>query len=333
MEKTLFINSIPGDSFTYKELRLALEEKGYALSIAHFPQSDTPSILAACRGCCGVICNGEAWDRAAIDAVKGHARIFVRHGVGVDSIDAEYAAACGIPLYNVGDANASAVAEVALFHILGALRKCAYAANEAKAGRAYNIGNFFGHELSGKTVGLIGAGNIGRRLARMLRGFEVTLLAFDPFVDPALAAQAGITLVSSMDEVFRRADVVSLHIPCTLSTKGSIGRALFNQMKPGACLVNTCRGGVINEADLLDGLQKGLPCAAGLDVVMSEPVRPEDPLCRRENVTVTPHIGANSFESIGRYAAAIADTVEGFFSGRPCGNLLNPAYLRHSGGN
>ena len=330
MAQKVFLNALPTDSLKYAELRDALAAKGFELVITRFEHARMNEIIAAVKGCCAVISNGETWNRQAIDAVREDVRIFVRHGVGVNTLDIPYLSACGIPLYNVGDANSAEVAEVALFHILGAVRKMCFAIEKARQGFAGDIGLFFGHGLDGKIVGLAGAGNIARNLARMLKGFEVRVIAYDPYVAKETVKGYDIELVDSMESLFSTADVVSLHLPLNHETEGCVNKRLLSLMKPGACLVNTCRGAVVNEAELIDALRSGRVAAAGLDVVAHEPICPEDPLYALENVAITPHIGANSHEAVLKYTRVITRVIEGYFKGEPAPGVLNPGYARNT---
>ena len=169
MTRGVLLNALPTDSLQYGELREALSEKGFDLRVTRFERADQADIIHAALDCCAVVSNGERWDAEAIDAVRDQVCIFVQHGVGVNALDIPHMTACGIPVYNVGEANSAEVAEVALFHILSALRKIGYSIQKAREGYAGDIGLFIGHGLDGKTVGLAGAGNIPRHLARMLR--------------------------------------------------------------------------------------------------------------------------------------------------------------------
>lgn len=326
MRRKVFINALPSDSFQYSELKTALEQKNFELIITRFEHTQMPKIIKSAEGCCAIISNGEPWDQKAIDAVKSSVRIFVQHGVGVNSLNVPYLTKCGIPLYNVGDANSAEVAEIALFHILNVLRKICFSVKKVNEGCAGNIGLFFGHGLDGKTVGLVGAGNIARNLARMLSGFQTRVLAYDPYISVETAQASGITLVNCVEELFEQSDIVSLHLPLTEETRNSIGKRLFDRMKRGSYIINTSRGAVVNEPELIEAIHSGQLAGAGLDVTAHEPIRPDDPLLMLENVTVTPHIGANSYEAIQKYTRVISNTIENWFHGTPSPGVLNPQY-------
>lgn len=248
----------------------------------------------------------EKWDQEALRKVRGRVRMLQKYGIGLDNIDCAAAARYGIPVANVVGANSAAVAEVALLHILNVSRRFTSSVSGVKGGVWQAAA---GYELDGKTVGLLGLGNIARQLARMLSGFRVEILAYDPYT---ARAPEGVVLVDSREELFRRSDIVSLHIPCTEETRGSIDRSCFDLMKPGAALVNTCRGGVINEEDLAGALRSGRLAAAGLDVMTREPPAPDDPLMGLDNVFISPHIGAETFEAGRRSQEIMADNIELF---------------------
>lgn len=151
-------------------------------------------------------------------------------------------------------------------------------------------------ELSKKTVGLVGFGRIGRRLAELLAGFDVELLAYDPYMNEAAAAERKVTPVA-LDELLSRADVVSLHLPATEQTHHLINAEAIGKMKDGAYLINTARGALVDEKALYDALVSGKLTAAALDVYEKEPVTPENPLFTLENNVLAPHVSALSFET------------------------------------
>ena len=223
-------------------------------------------------------------------AAKGKVQIIVRFGVGVNGIDIPWATKVGIPVGNIAGANSAAVAEIALLHILNCNRRFTHCAEGVRGGIWPS--SLLGNELDGKTVGLFGLGNIARQLVRMLSGFHVNILAYDPYVDPASAPQ-GAVIVSTVEELFSRSDIVSLHVPLTQQTEGIIDAHLFELMKPTAYLVNTCRGAVV-----------------------------------MDNLTVTSHLGANAWESDMRGEDMIADTIIGFFNGQHPANILNKEVFR-----
>ncbi len=251
----------------------------------------------------------EKWDEEQLKAVKGKVKLIQKYGMGLDNIDVEAATRLGIYVANVVGANSAAVAETAMLHILNAGRKFSSCVSGVKAGVWPSTTT--GTELDGKVVGLLGCGHIARHLARMLSGFQVEILAYDPFVSQEQAPE-NVCMVPSREMLFAASDIISLHIPCNKETEGSINRECFGQMKKGVYLVNTCRGGVINEADLVEALRDGTVAAAGLDVLGKEPPEDDCPLLKMDQVFVTSHMGAESAEAGRRSQEIMADTIEGF---------------------
>lgn len=254
----------------------------------------------------------EVWNAETLAAVRGKVKMIQKFGMGVDNIDLKAAADNGILVANILGANSAAVAEIALLHILNLGRKFVTCVNTVKAG-TWTLAPQ-GYELDGKTIGLLGFGNIARHLARMLSGFQVKILAYDVTL-PDPAGFANVEFVGSREELFRRSDIVSLHIPCTPETRGSINKAVFDSMKPGSCLVNTCRGAVINEGDLVEALRNGKLSAAGLDVLCQEPPEKGNPLLAMDNVFITSHMGAESKEAIYRSQVIMSEAIDTFLAG------------------
>lgn len=260
-----------------------------------------------------IISTLETWNKETLAQIRGHVRMIQKFGMGLDNIDLDEAAKSGILVANVLGANSASVAEIALLHILNAQRKFFSCAERIREGQWPTPPQ--GMELDGKTVGLLGFGNIARHLARMLSGFSVKILTYDPF-PPNMEQYPYVELVADRIELFRRSDIVSLHIPCTPKTYGIINRPLFEEMKQGACLVNTCRGGVINEEDLIEALRSGKIAAAGLDVLREEPPSPSLELLSMENVTITSHMGAETREAVSRSLVIMCEAIDAFLGGQ-----------------
>lgn len=304
-------------------------EGKYRLISQAAPGNDPAAVLELAGQADAVISGLERWDEAALSAVRGKVQFIQKYGMGLDNIDLEAAARNGILVANILGANSAAVAEVALLHILNLGRRFVSCVNGVKNGvwPAYEQGT----ELDGKTIGLLGYGNISKNLVRMLSGFRVTILAYDPYVtQPAQGQQ--VQFLGSREELFERSDIVSLHIPCTPETEGSINASLFSRMRRGACLVNTCRGGVINEADLIQALRSGQLSAAGLDVRAQEPPAADDELLGMPNVYVTSHMGAESQESQQRSQRIMGEALDTVFSGGiPTFARNGELYLKYQG--
>ena len=271
-----------------------------------------------------VIATMEPWNETTLGAVKGKVKFIQKYGTGVDSVDLKAAGKNGIPVANIPGANAPAVAEVAMMHILNLGRRFTNCVEGCREGIWPST--ITGNELDGKIVGLAGYGRVAKNLARMISGFSVKLLAYDPFVKEAVPGQ-DITFVDTLEELFERSDIVSLHMPFMPSTARIINKSLFERMKPHAYLVNTCRGGVIDEADLIEALKTGKLAGAGLDVLTEEPPKADQPLMHMDNVYITSHMGAASLESEYRSQVIIADNIKEFLEGKLPKSVRNKEFL------
>ena len=307
MKPVIWINLDP-EKIDLTCLAERLGEK-YRLIARAIPGKDPQEVRRQALEADVVISILEKWDAAQLAAVKGRVRLIQKYGMGLDNIDVEEASRLGIYVANVVGANSAAVAETALLHILNAGRKFTPCVSGVKAGVWPST--ITGTELDGKIIGLLGCGNIARHLARMLSGFQVEILAYDPYVSQEQAPE-NVCMVQSREMLFAASDIISLHIPCTKETAGSINRECFRQMKKGVYLINTCRGGVINEEDLAEALRDGTVAAAGLDVLREEPPAPDNPLLKMDQVFVTSHMGAESAEAGYRSQMIMADTIERF---------------------
>lgn len=240
-------------------------------------------------GCDGYIAGLDTIDRAALEPAD-QLRVIARYGVGVDRVDLEAAREKGIVVTNTPGANAASVAELAIGLMLSLARMIPVANQETKAGQQPRIQ---GVSLEGKIVGLMGLGAIGKRVASRLQGFDCAILAYDPLVDAAEAQAVGAVLCPQ-EEVVARSDFLSLHVPLLPETRGMVDVSFLDRMKPGAFLINTARGEVIDEAALLPALQSGHLRGAALDVFAQEPPDRENPLLALPQVIATPHMGAHT---------------------------------------
>lgn len=226
-------------------------------------------------------------------------KVIVRGGVGLDTIDAEYARSKGITVMNTPLANSASVAELTIGYMF-ALARSLYHATASMKAEKWEKKRFEGDEIGGKTLGLIGMGNIGSEVARRAAALGMTVLAYDPYIKKP----EGVTLVS-LDELFSRADYISLHLPKTAETHNMIGADQFARMKDGVKIVNCARGGIIDEKAFYEALTSGKVAGAALDVFAEEP--PTDwKLLKLDNVISSPHIGAATKEAQGRVGAEVA---------------------------
>ena len=237
----------------------------------------------------GFIAGLDTIDRSVIQHAD-RLKVIARYGVGYDSVDVQAAREKGIVITNTPGANSTSVAELAVGLMISLARNITSA---AQATRSFEWPRWQGISLEGKTVGLIGFGAIGRQVARMLGGFDCTLLAHDPIADEAVATTLGVRLVSR-DEVIRRADFVTLHCPVLPDTRGMVNASFLATMKPGSFLINTARGELVDEQALLNALESGSLRGAALDVFASQPPSKGNPLLLHPRVIATPHMGAHT---------------------------------------
>ena len=233
-------------------------------------------------------------------------KVIVRGGAGLDTIDHEYAKEKGIAVMNTPLANSKSVAELAIGYMLMMARSL-YAASASIKAEKWEKKAFTGVEIGGKTLGLIGIGNIGKEVAKRAVAMEMTVVAYDPFVKEA---PAGIKLVS-LDELLAQADYISLHLPKTKESTGMISTDQFAKMKNGVRIVNCARGGIVDESALYEALTSGKVAGAALDVFAEDP--PTDwKLAKLDNVIASPHIGAATKEAQARVGAEVAEKLIAF---------------------
>ncbi len=237
----------------------------------------------------GYIAGLDEITRSVIEAAP-RLKVIARYGVGVDNVDLAAARERGIVVTNTPGTNSSSVAELAIGLMLALARQIPAADRGTRNGEWPRLE---GWALEGKTVGLLGLGAIGKGVAMRLQGFGCQVIAYDPYLDATFAATHHVE-PCSLEQVLARSDVVSLHVPLTPQTQNVVDAHFLAQMKPGAFLINTARGELIDEAALLAALQSGHLRGAALDAVASEPPRLDHPLLALPQVIVTPHIGAHT---------------------------------------
>jgi D-3-phosphoglycerate dehydrogenase len=234
-------------------------------------------------------------------------KIVARAGVGLDNVDVDAATERGVLVVNAPTSNIHSAAEHALALLLSAARQIP-AADASLREHAWKRSSFSGTEIFGKTVGVVGLGRIGQLVAQRLAAFEAHIVAYDPYVSPARAAQLGIELLP-LDELLARADFISVHLPKTPETAGLIDKDALAKTKPGVVIVNAARGGLVDEAALADAISSGHVRAAGIDVFSKEPCT-ESPLFDLPQVVVTPHLGASTEEAQDRAGTDVAASVK-----------------------
>ena len=227
--------------------------------------------------------------------------------VGIDRIDVEAATRAGVMVVNAPTGNTVAAAEHTLALMLALLRHVPAADASVRRGE-WERARYTGRELRGKTLGVIGLGKIGKAVARRAAGFEMRVLASDPYLTEEQAAEHGARLVG-LAELLHRSDVITVHTPLTAGTRGLLGRAQLEATKPGAFVLNVARGGIVDESALADALSSGQLAGAGVDVYASEPMAPDNPLRTAPNVVLTPHLGASTAEAQDRVGLEMAEQV------------------------
>lgn len=268
---------------------------------------DREKLLAAVPDADALLVRSATTVDAEVLAAAPKLKIVARAGVGLDNVDVDAATERGVLVVNAPTSNIHSAAEHALALLLSAARQIP-AADASLREHTWKRSSFSGTEIFGKTVGVVGLGRIGQLVAQRLSAFGTHLVAYDPYVSPARAAQLGIELLT-LDELLARADFISVHLPKTPETAGLIGKDALAKTKPGVVIVNAARGGLVDEAALADAVRSGHVRAAGLDVFSKEPCT-DSPLFELPQVVVTPHLGASTEEAQDRAGTDVAASVK-----------------------
>ncbi len=247
--------------------------------------------------------------KVTADVIRKAAKLKVigRAGIGVDNIDVRAATARRIPVVNAPTGSTISVAELALGHMLSLARQIPEADRSTKEGK-WEKKRFEGRELHGKVLGLVGSGRIGAEVARRAAAFGMDVVAFDPYLPPAVAKERGIRLVDSLPALLMQADFLSIHAALTSETKGMVGGKELALMKRTAYVVNCARGEIVQEGALAEALKAGTIAGAALDVFEREPPT-GSPILAAPNAVFTPHLGASTHEAQARAGGIIADQV------------------------
>lgn len=297
-------------------------DERFEVRVASDPSVAT--VIKEIEGVEGAIVRTAPFPREIMEAA-GALKVIGRHGVGVDNIDVAEATRRGIVVVNTPNANATSVAEHTV-SVIGALAKQMVHYDRATRGGNWEIRNSYrAADLDGKTLGLVGIGRIGSMVARRASAaYNMTVIAYDPFVTPEKARELGVGLVAASDDVFRQADVVSLHTPLTPETRGFIDAARLTLMKPTAFLINFSRGEIVNEKALYEALKTGVIAGAALDVYETEPPAKGNPLFELDNIILSPHSAALTQECVIRMATGAAEGVVDLLTGKRPQFVVNP---------
>ena len=288
-----------------------LAERGYIIKMGS--GVDEESMMRDTEGCDAILLRTAKVTRPVIEAGK-KLKIIARHGAGYDNVDLEAANEHGVWVTNTPDATTNSVAEFTIGAII------AVAKRTFLMSRALREGNFFyknthkGMDLQGKTLAIIGFGRIGSSVAKRAHfGLDMNVIAYTPHAKPEHIPEY-VRLVS-WEEAFTSADVISLHMPATNDNRGCVGTREFEMMKPSAYLVNCARGGLVDEAELIRAVEDGEIAGAFLDVYETEPISPENPLLKLDNVIATPHMASNTEECMTLMAVQAASQIHKVLSG------------------
>ena len=283
------------------------------------PQLTDDQLRAGLPRADAMIAGGEPLTAEMLDLAP-NLRVIARTGVGYDTVDIAAATARRIPVTITPGTNHGSVAEQAFGLLLSLTRDIVKNDRMIKAG---GWDRNLVRPIRGQTLGIVGLGRIGRAVAARAAAFEMRIVAFDPVENPEFDARLGITRLG-LEGCFVASDVVSLHLPLTPATQGIINRRTLALMRPGAILINTSRGGLINEADLYESIRSGHLAGAGLDVLCNEPPEPDNPLLTLDNVIISPHLGGIDTKGMADMAELAARCVADLWLGRwPEGCVVN----------
>ena len=259
-------------------------------------------------GAFAAVAGTEKYTADVVESAKD-LRALIRFGVGTDNLDLKALKAKGVEVGTT--ANYNSVAEFALTLMLGLIKNLPRLDAAARKGQ---WARFPMREIAGKTVGIVGFGRIGRRVAELLKGFGPTILAYDPFVAPEFIEKAG-AVPSGFEELLRESDIVTLHLPFTPEVRHLMNAETLALMKDGASLVNTARGGLVDEAALCEALASGKLAGAAIDVYETEPITADNPLFKFENAVFSPHVSALSFETNYNGSLICAESIINVYNG------------------
>ncbi len=284
-------------------------------------EPDAKALLEQIPAYDALIVRGRTKVTKDVFAKAGNLKVVGRAGVGVDNIDVAEATARKVIVVNAPTASTVSVAELAIGHMISWCRYLPQADKSIKEGK-WEKKSFEGHEMYGKTLGLIGSGRIGAEVAKRAQAFGMTVIAFDPYLPPEVAARINVALVDK-EKLLRESDFISVHAALTPETRGMVGAKDFAMMKKTAVIVNCARGEIIQEAALADALKNGVIAGAAIDVFEKEPPA-GSPLVTAPHVVFTPHLGASTHEAQTRAGGIIADQVMKALSGKRPDYLVNP---------
>lgn len=295
---------------------------GPDFEIRHADGADRSALLSAIADVDAILVRSATQvDAEAIAAAK-KLKVIARAGVGLDNVDIKAATQAGVMVVNAPTSNIVSAAELTIGHILSLARHIPAASSALKNGE-WKRSKYTGTELLEKKLGIIGLGRIGALIAARAQGFDMEIVAYDPYVTSARAAQLGVTLLS-LDELLAQSDFITIHMPKTPETVGMIGAEAFAKMKNSAYIINVARGGLVDETALFTALSEKQIAGAGIDVFVSEPST-DLPFFGLDNVVVTPHLGASTDEAQEKAGISVAKSVRLALAGELVPDAVNVA--------
>ncbi len=300
---------------------LSILEDAEQLEVVNSPGLSPGDLLEAIRDAHGLVIRSGTKVTAEVIEAAAELRIIGRAGIGVDNVDVAAATERGIVVVNTPEGNNITTGEHALALLVSLARHIPQATASMKAGQ-WDKSRFQGLELYHRTLGVLGLGNIGRVVASRAQGLGMQVLAYDPFIPPEVANKLDIE-IASLEEVFRRSDALTVHVPRTKDTTGLLDAAAFARMKPGVLIVNAARGGIVDETALFDALESGQVGGAALDVFEQEPPPADHPLIGHDRVICTPHLGASTGQAQLNVAIAVAEQVRDYLKDGVVRNAVN----------
>jgi D-3-phosphoglycerate dehydrogenase len=288
---------------------------------ATISQKDLLPLLADCAG---IALSATPYKQAEMDA-SPVMQVVARIGVGYDAVEVPALTPRRVPLMVAGTANSISVAEQAFHMMITLAKKNRHMDNLVRDGKWHDRHDSLPMELANKTIIIVGFGRIGTRSAKRCLGFDMNVLIYDPFIDQAKITAAGCTPVADLDAALPGADIVSIHCPKKADTVNMFNAARFARMKKGALIINTARGGIVNEADLYEALKSGHIAGAGLDVFDMEPTPTDNKLLSLDNVIASPHMAGVTAEAVQAMAVATSRNILSVLDGQPNrDNTINP---------
>jgi D-3-phosphoglycerate dehydrogenase len=300
---------------------LEILEQAPGIEMDYRPGLPEAELLEAVRDAEGLVIRSATQGNAKVLEAAVKLRVVGRAGIGVDNSGVRRATERVIFVVNTPEGNNVTTAEHAIALLVSLARHIPQASASLKAGR-WDKSRFTGLELLGRTLGLIGLGNIGRVVAQRAQGLGMRVVSYDPHIGADVAARLGVELVT-FDELLARADAISVHVPRTLETTGMLGRDAFAKARPGVLVVNAARGGIVDEKALFEALEAGQVGGAALDVFETEPPPKDHPLIAHERVICTPHLGASTEQAQINVAVAVAEQVRDYLSTQVARNAVN----------